>query len=77
MNITTCRSCGASLFWATTERGKKMPVDAVPNPSGNVAVREINGSVFATVDDNRQGSLWGRYTSHFATCPDANTWRSA
>lgn len=30
-----CRSCGAEIYWAKTEAGKLMPVDAEPAEDGN------------------------------------------
>lgn len=41
---SACRSCGASVMWVLTKRGKRAPL----NPDG---------------------------TSHFATCPQAASWR--
>lgn len=38
MTPATCRSCGAAITWATTVHGKPMPVDAVPDPGGNVVL---------------------------------------
>ncbi len=48
-NQSECRSCGASILWCITAKGKKMPVDI---PEGDEPT-----------------------TSHFATCPEADTWR--
>ncbi len=48
-NQAECKSCGATINWCVTDKGKKMPVDV---PEGSEPT-----------------------TSHFATCPDANTWR--
>ena len=28
----TCNRCGADIIWTTTEKGKRMPVDAEPHP---------------------------------------------
>ena len=64
-----CRGCSAPIVWLTTERGKKMPCDAVPvryriggkerivTPDGRV----VAGSFDATGD-------YG-YTPHMAVCP--------
>jgi len=69
--MSTCRSCGAPIIWAVTTTGAKMPLDADPDPEGlfvlerGVAVHVIDAK---GVD---------RYTSHFATCPDAASHRKA
>lgn len=57
---TTCRSCGAPIRWAVTERGKKMPLNADADckrasPSGSLQVDS--------------------FSVHFATCPNANAHR--
>lgn len=55
-----CRSCGATVAWITTPTGKLMPADT------ELAM----GRVYLARDDA------GRPRSHFATCPDAATWRA-
>lgn len=69
-----CRSCGASVVWATTIRGKAMPVDVAATAEGNVALSP-RGELppLATVVQNSNGDLL--HTSHFATCPEAGKWR--
>jgi hypothetical protein len=72
-----CRSCQAPIVWATTEDRKSMPVDASTDPAGNVVLARVAGEVRVTVLD--QDALFGdgvRRKSHFATCPDADSWRS-
>ncbi len=58
----TCRGCGASILWAVTPAGKKMPLDekaiTVCEVVGDEIVRQVRGHV-----------------SHFATCPKASTFR--
>ncbi len=38
-----CRrpGCTTLIVWATTETGKPMPIDAEPNPNGNLAVHRL------------------------------------
>ena len=72
-----CRSCTRSIVWATTENGNVMPVDASPDPEGNVVLSRRHDLVRVTVLD--QDALFDdgvRRTSHFATCPDADKWRA-
>lgn len=77
--MSTCRSCGAKLKWIKTKAGKNIPVDPehvdwADADVGMTLVREEDGTV-ATKDteDSRKRGTW--YTSHFATCPDADDWR--
>lgn len=66
----TCRTCKAAIIWVKTEKGKKMPLDATPTEAGMFFLDEEDGI-----------ALYGRgkqatgYTSHFATCPQANQHR--
>lgn len=69
--ITVCRSCGASIIWAQTAKGKDIPIDAEPAPDGNIAL--ING--VAHVDSLFLKSAQMHYKSHFATCPNASQHR--
>jgi hypothetical protein len=54
-----CSSCQAPVVWFRTRSGKRMPVDAA--------------STLPT-DAEHQLDL-KRHISHFATCPDRDTWR--
>lgn len=77
-----CRSCQQPIRWATTPAGRVMPLDLDPHPDGNVRLGWVGGEQLALVlagaeleaariDDPR-----ALYRSHFATCPDADRWRS-
>jgi len=70
-----CRSCGAPVFWAITERGKRMPVDTEPyagdSPSGLFVLR--GQTIIAVTPDSFPGEPL--YRSHFATCPHGKEWR--
>lgn len=84
---TECRSCGADVLWARwAESGKRMPVDAVAD---NRPVEKGGGKLVLTLHGGEFGELlighWkkelhgygrNRYTSHFATCPNADAHRS-
>jgi hypothetical protein len=84
--MATCRSCGAAIWWATTEAGKSIPIDPNPdkeNPEGAnvkfVAATTgdpgIRRAVVLGPDDARRftGAL---YVSHFVTCSQADEWRT-
>jgi len=71
--MSTCRSCGALIVWALTEGGKRMPVDTQADPEGSLALWRAEGEWRTKVI---QSDWHGpRYRPHFATCPDAESWR--
>jgi hypothetical protein len=49
----TCNSCGAPIRWSRTLKGSYMPLDAEPNPDGNVVLYD-NGTCRVLVDE------WGK-----------------
>jgi len=81
MSINKCRSCGADIVWAKTEKEKTMPVDVRRSERGKLI---LYSEVFAGTDetvgpyrirtatpaesDFLHGNLW---LSHFATCTNA------
>lgn len=85
----TCRSCGASIFWAQVVgaggdlekkpngRPKAIPVDATPSDRGNVVLFDRGGSVVARVLGRGEQPPPGAKLRmpHFATCPQAKAWR--
>ena len=64
-----CRSCGRPILWRYTAEERRMPVD--PEPDGTL-VLEGAWRVRAAEPLFDTGPF---YRSHFATCPDAVTWR--
>jgi hypothetical protein len=69
-----CRSCGADILWTRTRKGKKMPVNREPDEKGRFVLLYHEDWILAHFD--RRGSEPGaHYTSHYATCPDAEKWR--
>ena len=73
--MSRCRSCGAEVRWAHTTFGKLMPLDAEPDPNGNVELVGKGQQQLAIVhaQPTMDGGL--RYMPHHATCPDAEQWR--
>jgi hypothetical protein len=67
-----CKSCGAPIEWATSAKtGKAIPLDAEPAADGNLVVIDgIAGPAIATEPAEI------RRKSHFATCPQAASWRN-
>lgn len=78
--MSECRSCGAEIKFIKLKSGKWNPVNPAKRTlirdCGNEVVITDNGEVirgkFATLEEgaNAEG-----YTSHFATCPNANQHR--
>ncbi|WFE41931.1 hypothetical protein [Micromonospora sp. WMMD998] len=71
-----CKSCPAQVIWATTERGKPMPVDAAPTSDGTVLLEQVGSRLVARVlPAHRAFGRKDLRRSHFASCPDAAKWR--
>jgi hypothetical protein len=82
-----CRSenCRAAIFWALTPSSTMMPIDIEPtddglvvihpddlrSASGDPIIRRIEQPGAMALDEPGEE----RYTSHFATCPDAKDFR--
>lgn len=83
--MSTCRSCGADVIWGRTPIGNLMPLNAEPNPDGNVEAHEpprsasySNNAPMVIVAVHPGPPLFTEhsiYMPHHATCPDADTWR--
>lgn len=73
--MSACRSCNAEIVWATSATsGKPMPMDLKPDPKGQFVI--VSGKARrATAEDDRLHRE--RFTSHFATCPQADQHRRA
>lgn len=55
------------MIWAVTERGHRIPLDAAPDPKGTITTI-VEGDVLRALF-HQPGEP--RYTTHFATCPNA------
>ena len=85
-NQTNCRACGAEILFIKTQKGKTMPVDAKSkwistDPEGIPFVL-ADGSVVKAKEvqcaDYNEAAKAGYqigYVSHFATCPQAASFR--
>ena len=74
--LRTCRSCGDPVFWRTNRQtNSRAPINAIPAFGGNVTLYGLDCY-----------EVWGKgkippadlpvYTSHYATCPDAQAWHA-
>ena len=78
---SVCRKCGQDILWVVWPKsGKKMPVDAVPDMRpgvGDVVLTLVggpNGELRAEKHNpNAHEMSRNRYTSHFSTCPQAES----
>lgn len=66
-----CRSCDAPIIFARTTKGARIPLDAEPNPAGNIELRQ---GIAHVVTGERDPDVQ-RYMPHHATCPNAADWR--
>jgi hypothetical protein len=75
--LTRCSSCDQPVRWVLTVAGKRMPLDPLPHPMGNV-VFAIAGksSVVMVVAPKDLPVAAVSFRAHFATCPYAAANRS-
>jgi len=67
--MSTCRSCEAEITWIKIRPSMKShPVDAMPKKV------IVLGDVIS--GGSPVGKMVDGYTSHFATCPNADDWRN-
>lgn len=72
---STCRSCGAAIVWATSERtGKHMPF-VQDDTAGEWVITDGKASHQGTAPASYGEHTLPRYKSHFADCPQAEQWR--
>lgn len=69
MKLTTCSSCGASIFYALTVNKKRMPMDAQPVGKASVLKVDPDGSDVPVV------KIVDAYQTHFISCPQAQQHR--
>lgn len=70
----TCRSCGAPIRWAISEKGRRMPVDTIPVIGGNIVLRPQQHRDPLALYIKPDPAI-KRFVSHFVTCRDARKWR--
>jgi hypothetical protein len=84
--VKPCRSCGTEMRWATTTKGKRIPLDNEPSGEGTIALAMVQAEggvmeVAVTLHDKALGEA--RQTGvilrapHFQTCPNADEHRKA
>jgi hypothetical protein len=73
--VDVCRSCGASIIWAITDTGLRMPVDARSHEDGKLRLVYHRGDETPRVTYDTATSPHPKHRPHLATCPDADGWR--
>lgn len=74
--LSKCSSCGAEIFWALTDKGKRIPMDAEPVKLPGLFVLMKQGSLLRASSAGSRGDVVpALYQSHFATCPNAASHR--
>ena len=71
--ITTCK-CGARMWFATTEKGKQIPLQEHPSPTGNIFLRDGVAVYVSAKNPAPEGAEL--YLSHFVDCPASAQFRS-
>lgn len=80
-NFGQCRGCGKRILWIRTKAGKNMPVDPVmlnyrKDACGKEKIVTPSGEVVTgTTDTSAEDADGIGYVSHFATCPNARSFR--
>ena len=76
--MSSCKSCNAPLLWVKTSDGKPMPCNPEPVlsiPAGEAIVLKVPGKHAIVVKAPADRPLAIGFQSHWATCPDAQSWR--
>lgn len=67
---SVCRSCRAPILWREhVGTGRRAPIDATPDPAGNVVLVDPRSYTLLGAGDSPEVP---RYTNHFQTCPNAD-----
>ncbi len=73
--VTRCGSCDQPVRWVLTLAGKRMPLDPLPHPMGNVVFDVAGSRQLVRVVANQDLPCPGvSFRAHFATCPDAKSY---
>jgi hypothetical protein len=78
---TVCKRCKQPILWALTANGRPMPLDAEPDPKGNVKLSEQRGTtpraavLGGTARDEAAERGEQLYMPHHATCAFAKEFR--
>lgn len=65
-----CSSCKQKIYWAETEKRRRIPVDPYPVKGGNIVLVERPHLEPLAVYVKKDPDI-AHFVSHFATCPNA------
>lgn len=73
--MSSCRSCGAAILWAMTDKGRRIPLEPTKTTRGNMEQigTQGDGTMVVKVDPKDNQFQW---LSHFADCPGADQHRT-
>lgn len=72
----TGTTCTAQIRWATTEAGRRLPLDLDPHPDGTVLMVAVDGRWRARILGGAQLPAQGEaWMPHWSTCPDSEHYR--
>lgn len=74
LEVTVCKSCHKRIFFATSEKGKPIPLLEHPVANGNIMVRD--GKALYKSKKNVPEKDEPLYLSHFVDCPNAAQYRT-
>lgn len=81
--VARCRSCAAKIIWTVTPSGAKAPIDQEPTEDGNVLLLAPTGlpeTLAVTLSGDAlltaQQSHLRLRLNHFASCPNADEYKS-
>lgn len=73
--ITKCKKCEAEIVFRLTASERTIPLDAAPTDATKGAFVIVNGQRCETYAPLLHGDH-ERHLSHFATCPNADSFRT-
>ena len=73
---TDCERCGGTIVWVTTTKMRLMPMDAEPSADGTFRLAGMTHDdsprvAFVRPEDRPSASV-PLFTTHLATCPEAD-----
>lgn len=70
--MSTCRNCYATISFVSLDTGKALPINPVPDPTGNVIAKragtKLRGYVESREKPFRENEGFRRYRPHHADC---------
>ena len=63
-DVVPCRACGADMVFLRTKKGTQMPVNVIPTQSK-----------YRGPNAGEASFVYGQHQPHWATCPEADSFR--